>query len=325
MPSRTARPLSETVGFILAAVGTALFSLKAIVIKLSYGYAIDAITLQALRMLLSVPLYLLVAGVLLRIGGTPRLTKNQWLAIISLGLCGYYIASILDLMGLQYISAGLERLILYVYPTIVVFIGRAFFGRPIQRRELIGMLISYFGLAIVFAQDLRFYSDGLVLGTLLIIGSATTYAIYIAGSGRLIPLVGSLRFTCYAMTAASLGVGLHYSVAQPGSLLTLPLPVYWLGGLLAIGCTVLPSFLIAAGIARIGPERAAMTGMLGPACTLLLGNVLLDEPLTLVHLIGAALVLSGILYLSRTPAARKTAAISIKQSVTSAPEITSLK
>lgn len=308
MPRHPTRLSTDAIGLLLATVGTALFSLKAIVIKLSYDYPIDAVTLQTLRMLLSVPLYLLVATVLLRVGGTPRLTGRQWLAVISLGLCGYYVASVLDLMGLQYISAGLERLILYIYPTMVLLIGRLAFRRPIQRRELVGMAVSYIGLAIVLVQDFKFYNDNLILGSLLVLGSAATYAVYIAGSGRLIPLVGSLRFTSYAMIAAGLGVAVHFLVAQPADLLALPAQVYWLGVLLAVGCTVLPSFMIAGGIARIGPERAAMMGMLGPACTLLLGNVILDEPLTALHVLGTALVLGGILHLSRRPAAASTAA-----------------
>jgi drug/metabolite transporter (DMT)-like permease len=293
---------TEIIGLSLAAGGTALFSLKAIVIKLSYAYPVDAVTLQTLRMLLAVPLYLLIAGVLLGIGGAARLTVRQWLAVGGLGLCGYYVASILDLMGLQHISAGLERLILYVYPTMVLLIGRFAFGRRLQARELVGMTVSYLGLAIVFGQDLALYQDGAVVGALLVLASAAAYALFIAGSGRLIPLVGSTRFTCYAMTAAGIGVGLQYLVRQPTDLLTLPPQVYWLGALLAVACTVVPSFMIAAGIGRIGSERTALVGMIGPACTLALGNLILGEPLTVFHVIGTLLVLGGILHISRAPA-----------------------
>lgn len=293
----------EIIGLALAAVGTALFSLKAIVIKLSYVYTVDAVTLQTLRMALSVPLFLLIAAVLVGIGGGRPLSRRQWLAIAALGLCGYYAASILDLLGLQYVSAGLERLILYVYPTIVLLIGSVLFGRRIQRREIIGIAVSYVGLMVVFAQDVRLYSEHTALGALLVLASAAAYAVFIAGSGRLIPAVGSMRFTCYAMTAAGIGVGTHFIVTQPADLLQLPPQVYWLGILLAAGCTVLPSFMIAAGIGRIGAERSAAMGMIGPACTLMLGNLILDEPLTAAHVTGATLVMGGIFYMSRKPAA----------------------
>lgn len=306
-PSATPRR-REIIGLALAAVGTALFSLKAIVIKLSYAYTVDAVTLQTLRMALSVPLFLLIAGVLLGIGRGQPLSRRQWFTVVALGLCGYYAASILDLLGLQYVSAGLERLILYVYPTIVLLIGSVLFGRRIQRREVVGMAVSYVGLAMVFAQDVRLYSEHTALGALLVLASAAAYAVFIAGSGRLIPAVGSMRFTCYAMTAAGVGVGAHFAVSQPTDLMQLPTQVYWLGILLAAGCTVLPSFMIAAGISRIGAERSAAMGMIGPACTLALGNLILDEPLTATHIAGAALVMGGIFYMSREPAPTAAAA-----------------
>lgn len=302
MPDTPARVRSlEFTGLALAAAGTALFSLKAIVIKLSYEHAVDPVSLQTLRMLLAVPLYLLIALALSGFGRATPLNRRQWLQIIGLGLCGYYLASLLDLLGLQYVSAGLERLILYVYPTIVLLIGRFTAGRRLQPRELIGMAVSYLGLAVVFGQDVALYQQNVLLGGLLVFASAAAYAVFIAGSGRLIPAVGSMRFTCYAMTAAGLGVGLHYFFARPAGLLELAPPVYGLGILLAVGCTVLPSFMIAGGIARIGAERAAMMGMIGPACTLLLGNLILGEALTPVHVVGTALVLGGIVYLSRKP------------------------
>jgi drug/metabolite transporter (DMT)-like permease len=227
-----------------------------------------------------------------------------------LGLCGYYLASILDLAGLRYVSAGLERLILYVYPTLVLLFGRLLFGRRIRRAEFIAMAVSYAGLLLVFAEDVRLYEDGVVIGGALVLGSAAAYALFILGSGRLIPAIGAMRFTCYAMSAAGIGIGAHFALAQPANLLTLPMPVYGWGVVLALGCTVLPSFLLAAGIARVGAERAALVGLIGPVSTIAVAHLALGEPVTAVHLLGGGLILLGVLSLTlgKTPAPAPVAA-----------------
>lgn len=286
-------------GLGLAAAGAVLFASKAIVIKLSYAYPIEAVGLLALRMAFAVPIYLAIALVLRQLQPAVPLSRRQWLAVVALGLCGYYLASLLDLMGLQYISAGLERLILYVYPTLVLLLSRLLFGRAIGRIELVALALCYAGLALVVAEDLRLYAGDTLLGGLLVFGSAAAFAVFMLGSGRLIPSVGSMRFTCIAMSAAGAGVGAHFLLAQPVDLLALPTPVYVLGAVLAIGCTVLPSFMMAAGVARIGAERASLIGMIGPAATLLMGWAVLGEPVTLVHAAGTALILVGMLQLGR--------------------------
>lgn len=289
---------ARLLGILLTAGGAVLFSVKAIVIKLSYRYGIDTVSLLALRMALAVPAYLLIAGLLTWAQPAPSLSRRQWLQILGLGLCGYYLASYLDLAGLQFVSAGLERLVLYVYPTLVLLYGRLFFGRRVQPAELVAVAICYLGLAVVFAEDLRLYEDDVLIGGLLVFGSAAAYALFMTGSGRLIPRVGSVRFTCYAMTAAGLGIAAHFLLTQPADLLALPAPVYGLGAFLAIACTTIPSFMTAAGVGRIGAERAALIGMVGPASTLVLGHLILDEPVTLVHLLGSALILGGVIYIS---------------------------
>lgn len=298
MPSRHSRRLSSRlIGFLLTAGGAVLFSLKAIVVKLSYHYPVDAVTLQTLRMVLAVPIYLLVALWLLRGERRTALSARQWLAVAALGLCGYYLASILDLMGLRYVSAGLERLILYVYPTLVLLFGWLLFGRRVRPAELVAVAVCYAGVAVVFAEDLRLYSADVLLGGLLVFGSAAAYALFMVGSGRLIPAVGAMRFTCYAMTAAGIGVTAHFLLARPLDVLALPAPVYGLSALLAVACTAVPSFMLAAGVGRIGAEQAALVGMVGPASTLVFGYLLLDEPITPVHLLGTALILGGVIYL----------------------------
>lgn len=286
---------SARLGYALAAAGAVLFSLKAIVVKLSYVYGVDAVTVQTLRMAMALPAYVVIALLLPK---AAPLTARQWLGVVGLGLTGYHLASYLDLSGLAYISAGLERLILFAYPTLSLLFSRVLFGRRIQRVEVIAIVISYLGLALVFAEDLRLYSDGVVVGSLLVFGSAAAYALFMIGSGRLIPQVGSMRYTCYAMISATLGIGTHFLITRPTDLTALPTPVYGLGMVLALGCTVLPSFLLMAGIARIGGERASLVGLIGPASTLLAANLVLGEPITPINLAGSALILAGVLSIS---------------------------
>ncbi len=279
----------------LAAIG---FSAKAVMVKLAYSYPVDATTLLALRMVFSVPFFL---GLALWSGadkGAARLVRRDWLLIAALGFVGYYLASFLDFLGLERISAGLERLILFLYPTLVILLSALLFRRPIRPREVLALLLSYAGIALVFLHDVSLARSGVASGAALVFASALAYAVYLIGSGHAIARVGATRFTAYAMTAACGASILQFAVTHHLTALRLPLRVYGLGLAMAIFSTVLPAFLMSAGIRRIGAGRASLVGAVGPVATLFLAYVFLGESLSLIQLQGAALVLAGALIVS---------------------------
>ena len=288
---------------VLAAFG---FSAKAILVKIGYQWqpGLDPIVLMALRMGFSLPLFLLVARWNNGRGPAIGPRRRDWLSLLVLGLLGYYLASLLDFSGLQYISAGLERLILFVYPTLVVLLSALFLGRAIGRRELIALVLSYAGIAIVYGQQLGTGPPGgagvTAWGALLVFASALSFALFIMGSGELIRRFGSVRFTTGSMSVAAIAVLLHYGVSYAntpagiGYALGLPGRIYALALLMAVASTVLPAFLMSAGIHRIGAGRAAIVGGGGPVMTLVLAWIVLGEVMTPLQLFGTGLVLAGV-------------------------------
>lgn len=286
------------VGLLLAALAAVGYSLKAIFIKLAYPYGVDAITLLTLRMAFALPVFLWVW--LVSRDGTPRLPASDWLRLVLMGLLGYYGASILDFMGLQYISAGLERLILFTYPTLTVLIGVLFQGKPFSRREGWAMLLCYGGIGLAFAHDLRLGdADAVLLGGALVFASSICYAAYLAGSESLIARFGARRFTALALLVSSAGVFLHFALARPLSSLQQPWPVLGWGLAMAVVSTVAPVFALSEAIRRIGAGRAALASMLGPLLTIAFGWWLLGETVSLEQMLGAVLVIAGILVVSR--------------------------
>ena len=296
-PHPLANPSAGPVYALLAALG---FSLKAIFVKLAYAWhGVDAITLLALRMLFALPFFLLLAWH--SQAGGARLTMSDWLRVAWLGLTGYYLASILDFWGLAHISAGLERLILFTYPTLVVLIGAWLGRRRIAARDALALALSYAGIALAFASDLRLASDrgALLLGSALVFGSAVAYAFYLLACGRTIARLGTRRTAAYAMLVSTVLVLLHFALAQPLSGLRQPLSIYGLALAMAVFSTVLPSVFLAEAIKRSGAGKVALIGSAGPVITIYLGVVALGEPATAVQLAGAALVLSGVFLVSR--------------------------
>lgn len=226
------------------------------------------------------------------------LTRVQWLKVIALGLTGYYASSFFDFAGLQYISAGLERLILFLYPTFVLMINLTAYKQPVLVRQWWALGLTYLGIALVFWGEIQLtgLSADLLHGALLILGCAITYAIYIAGSGRVIPAVGVSRFTSYAMISATAGIFLHFLIAQKGSLSTLIGPGYWKFGLLiAVVATVLPTFLTAKGMQLIGSNNVAIVSSIGPVSTIIQAHLFLNEPIFGEQLAGTALVVAGVI------------------------------
>jgi drug/metabolite transporter (DMT)-like permease len=282
---------------VLAAVG---FSCKAILVKLAYRHGVDAETLLALRMAFSLPFFIALGWIGARRAST-RLTPRDGAWLFGLGLLGYYLASYLDFLGLRFISAGLERLILFVYPTLVVLFSALWLGQPLTRRTLGALTLSYAGIALAVAHDLRLAGSvrDTVLGSGLVLGSALSYALYLVGSGRIVGRLGSTRVTAFAsIVACGLAMG-QFLLMRPLAALAQPEPVYALALAMALFSTVLPVWGVAEAIRRLGAGPVALTGSLGPVVTLLLAWLLLDEAIGIVQLAGAALVIAGVTVMAR--------------------------
>ena len=291
---------SNTVGLVLALVGAVAFSGKAIIVKLAYRYGVDAVTLIMLRMLFALPIFAAMAWWASR--GKAPLTQRDWVGVLGLGVSGYYLASFLDFAGLAYISASLERLILYLSPTIVLLLGWAVYGRGIRRGQALGMAISYCGVVLVFGVEAQHsQGSGAALGALLVFLSAISYAIYLVYSGEMVQRLGSVRLVGLATTVACGCCLLQFVLLRPLSAALLVAPeVIWLSVLNATLCTAAPVLMVMMAVERIGASAASQAGMVGPLSTLLMGALLLDEPFTLWVVAGTALVIAGIYVFSRS-------------------------
>lgn len=283
-------------GLSIAIGGAVLFSTKAIVAKLLYRYQLDAVTVIAFRMLFSVPVFALIAVWQMRTQPALR-SKDRW-KLVFLGLIGYYVSSMFDFLGLQYISVGLERLILFLTPTFVLLFTSIFLKRHISRVEWLALAISYCGIVLVFWHDLHSGMKAVVLGSSLVLGSAISYAIYLLQSGELVRRIGSVRLVSYAMCVASAACIAQFFVLRAPETLIQPAQVYWLSLVNGIFCTILPVFMTMAAVQRIGAATASQAGMVGPVSTLFLGALILGEPITAIQLGGTALVMAGIYMLS---------------------------
>jgi drug/metabolite transporter (DMT)-like permease len=285
------------IGPLLAVVGVLGFSFKAILIKLAYGWtAIDAVTLLALRMLYALPFFALMAWWASRDRRRTPIARRDWIAILWLGFIGYYLASLADFVGLQYVTAALERLMLYLYPTIVVVLSAVFLKQRVTGRIVVALALSYAGILLVFGRDLLLAKDArdLWLGGALVFASSFLYALYLIGAGPVIARLGSLRFISAAMLVSAVFVLLQFVLTRPVSELAAPLRVQLLSLAMATFATVLPTFLIAEAIKRIGANRTSLVGSLGPVFTIALGFWMLGEPVHWIQLAGAALVLAGV-------------------------------
>ncbi len=285
-------------GYLFAVCGVFLFSLKPILIKLIYEYPVDSATLMTLRMGFSLPIYLLI-GVFLMLKNRIHMDSTRPLlpSILLTGILGYYGASYLDLTGLQYISAQLERLILFAYPSLVVILGYCFFGSPIQRGTVTALILTYCGIATLFIHDLKLSGEHQAYGGMLVLGSALLYALYILHSKPLIGKIGSLAFTCIAMCAASGAILVHFFLSKDLNDLYLPTTVYVTAFAIAIFSTILPSFLISEAIHRLGTNATSIVGSSGAVMTSLLAVAILGEDFTLFHALALILVTSGIVWL----------------------------
>ena len=282
----------------LALLGSIAFSGKAIIVKLAYRYGVDAVTLIMYRMLFALPIFAAMAWWASR--GKPPLSRKDWLGVLGLGVTGYYLASFLDFAGLMYVTASLERLILYLNPTLVVVLGWALYGKRIRAGQALGMGISYCGVVLVFGLEAREQGAHAAWGALLIFLSAVSYAVYLVYSGEMVQRIGALRLVGLATTVACLLCIGQFLLLRPlESVLAVPAPVLWLSLLNATACTFAPVILVMMGIERLGATLAAQTGLVGPMSTILMGIFILGEPMTPWILGGTALVLAGVALLAR--------------------------
>ena len=279
---------------LLAAVG---FSAKAILVKLAYHDNVDAVTLLALRMAFSVPFFVGVA-IWAKRQHAEALGRHDRLMVLALGLIGYYLSSLLDFLGLQYISAGLERLILFLYPTMTVILSALIYKRAIGNKVLAAMALSYVGIVLVFLHDVEIKQSGILIGSSLVFASTLSYSIYLVGAGHSIARIGVARFTAYAMVVASAASLLQFALTHPLSALDLPVRVYELAIAMAIFSTVLPVFFLGYAIRRIGSGSASLIGTIGPISTIYMAYVFLGENMSLLRMVGSLLVLAGVLIIS---------------------------
>ena len=284
-------------GLALALAGAVAFSAKAIVVKLAYRHGVDAVTLLMYRMLFALPLF---AALALWAGrGKPPLTRRDLLAVVGLGFSGYYLASYLDFVGLQYVSASLERLILYLNPTLVLLLSVLLLGRRVTARQVFALAVSYLGVLVVFGHEVEFSGAHSAVGAAFVFASAASYAVYLVYSGEEVRRLGSVRLTGLASSVACLLCIAQFVLLRPLQAASVPEPVLWLSLLNATLCTVAPVLMVMMAIERIGATRAAQAGMIGPLSTLALGVMILGEPLNAWIGAGTLLVLLGIWLLAR--------------------------
>jgi len=278
--------------------GAVAFSGKAIIVKLAYRHGVDAITLIMLRMAIALPLFLLMLWWAGR--GKPGLARRDIAAAAALGFCGYYLSSYLDFLGLQYVTASLERLILYLTPAVVLLLSWAIFGRRASPRQWAAMAVGYSGLLLVFGHELHLDGPRVWLGTGLVLASTLSYAGYLLYSGEVVRRIGSLRLTGWASSVACGFCIAQFALLRPiGSLAQLAPAVWWLSLVNGTVCTALPVLLVMQAIERIGPARTAQYGMVGPVSTIVLGVFILGEPFTIWVAAGSACVLAGVMLLAR--------------------------
>lgn len=282
---------------LLATFGAIAFSGKAIIVKLAYRHGVDAVTLIMYRMLFALPIFAVMAWWASR--GKAALTRKDWLGVLWLGFTGYYLASFLDFAGLAYISASLERLILYLNPTLVLLLGLVLYRRRISTRQITGMAISYSGVVLVFGHEITLLGPEAAWGALLVFLSAVSYALYLVYSGEMVKRLGALRLVGLATTIACLCCILQFLLLRPLSAANVAPEVIWLSVLNATLCTAAPVLMVMMAIERIGASLAAQTGMVGPMSTILMGVLILGEPFTAWVAAGTVLVIAGIFVFSR--------------------------
>ncbi|MBK8015441.1 MAG: EamA family transporter [Betaproteobacteria bacterium] len=289
------------IGSLFVFTAAVAFSGKSVLIKLAYGYGVDATALFALRQIFSAPFFAFLAWWSRNPAAEHAgVTRGDWLRLAGLGLLGYYVAALLDFLGLEYVGASLERLILFLYPTVVLVLSAWWLKTRIRPVQLVALPMSYAGIGLVFFEHLQGQAPGghLLLGGSLVFASAIAYSVYLIGSSRVVHRFGAVRFTSWAMLAATAAGITQFALTHGVDALRLPLPVYGLAAIMAIFSTVLPAILMSEGLRRVGANQAALIGTIGPVVTMLLSAVFLGERMGPAQIAGSLLVLAGVLLVS---------------------------
>ena len=283
-------------GLVLAGAGAIAFSGKAIIVKLSYRYHVDAVTLIMYRMLFALPLFMIMVAWASRSDHAKKnlLTLKDGVSIAALGFIGYYLSSYLDFIGLRYISAGLERLMLYLSPTFVMIIGRILYKKKVEPIRIVAMCVSYAGICLVFWSEVSLSGSSVVLGSFWVLTSAFTYSLYLIFSGQLVHKVGSLRLVGWASSVASICCILQFLAVRPLSAADVPIEVIELAVVNAVICTAAPVLMVMMAVEIIGASLASQVGMIGPLATIFLSVLFLDESITLILCLGTSLVIGGV-------------------------------
>lgn len=290
--------MNKFVGFIFTFVGAILFSTKAIIVKKAFADThIDALTLLTLRMVFSLPFFLVAAYLVSSKAGNIKMSRRQWIWLLVLGISGYYLSAYFDFVGLQYISAGLERLILFLYPTFVLILNRVVFKQVISRTQGLALVLTYLGIGIAYFNEMQFDTSNpyFFWGSFLIFLCSVTYAIYIAGSGKVIPFIGANKFAAYSMLIATAVLFIHFIVRGDYSGVAQATDMWTYGLLLAIMATVIPTFMLSAGLSKIGSNNVAIISGIGPVSTILQAHWVLGEPIHTAQVVGTAMVIAGVL------------------------------
>lgn len=285
-------------GFVITITGAILFSTKAIFVKLAFAAThTDAVTLLALRMLFSLPFYLVAARIAYTKENKSTITTKHWVYILILGFLGYYLSSLFDFIGLQFISAGLERLILFLYPTFAVLINTFFFKNKLSNVQITALILTYIGIGLAYYGELKIdtHNPNFFYGSFMVFLCAVTYSFYLVGTGKMVNIVGATRYTAYAMLAATGGIFIHFLVTRSiGNIHFTPTLIAY-SSALAIVATVLPSFLISNGMKKIGSNNVAIITSIGPVSTILQAYFILGENIFFEQILGTILVLIGVL------------------------------
>jgi len=284
----------QYLGVFLGICSAACFSTKAIMVKFAYMYGADTVFILFLRLFFSLPLYIILAYVYSRKASTP-ISKSQWIWIVLLGFIGYYLSSLFDFIGLTYISASLERLILFIYPTLIVVLNTILFGSKLQRKDYLALILTYIGIFFIYLGNTESTTENLIKGSILVFACAFTYAFYIVGSGKMIPQIGAQRYTAYAMIVSTIAVIIHQGTANgiPDFSNTSG-TIIFIGMAMAVVATVIPSLTLAQSIKLIGTEKSSIIATLGPVFTIALANIYLHEPFTIRQGIGTVFIITGV-------------------------------
>src|SRR5690606_16075503 len=282
-------------GVLIGLLGIVMFSSKAVMVKLAYNYNVDSISILLLRMLFAFPFYVAILFWNRKEAVKPQLTRNYFYWLFGFCVIGYYASSYFDFVGLSYIKASLERIILFLYPTMVLIFNKLFLNKPISKVQAGAILLTYLGVVIAFGDEVSISGSDTYIGGIFILLSAVTYAAYLVGSGWLIPKFGVTRFTAYAMIVSCFCVFIHFLIVNKADIFGLPKEVYVLGFLIAIIATVIPSFLVSKSISMINSSNFAIVAGAGPISTIILAGIFLGEVLTWLQLFGALVVIVGIL------------------------------